>query len=110
MADLNYWFGRLAATTEDGRSANVLTLDGAGADSLAGTVANCATSKQTPAAPSYGPTWTAAILTAIGGDLWVTVAADPTAVAAAAQTIRLPEGAQISVAVRAGQKIAGLNA
>ena len=49
-------------------------------------------------------------LMAVGGDLHIAIGANPTAVAAAAQTIRLANGIAETFTIRAGERIAAINA
>ena len=110
MADLNYVNGRVLAPSR-GDAAPVMVFEAQGAGYFnAKTIADCATSKPTDVALDAGQGMSIFRLVAIGGDLWVAAGENPTAVAAAAGTIRLVQGAAQYLAVPAGWKLAAINA
>lgn len=111
MADLNIAYMRQNKMGAYRGTVPMAFFNSATGNMVSATVLDCATSKQTAVAPDLdGDGVVIARLLAVGGDVHIAIGANPTAVAAAAQTIRLVAGNPEYFTVHAGERIAAINA
>lgn len=115
MADMCVWTGLPDVVDRKGGAYPTMLAPGTalGGTTMAAaeTIATLTTSKQSSAIPAYaGRAVTLVFVRAVGGAIWITAGADPTAVAAAANAVYVASGEILPIGVTAGHKIAGINA